>query len=192
MNQKNHGFTLIEVSLVFGLAAAIFLMAFIALPSLWISQRDAQRKANVMELISDLKIYQTNNSRGALPTLPTGNSNDFTLYTAQTETPAPADGTWKYFVRNYVAKDFADPDMTDNGSNLHFTIYNCSPATAGSPCNNTKNNTDVSPAFDKKAIYIYIFTAATCNGDHAVRANSERSAAAIQVLERGGRYCHST
>lgn len=187
MNQKKHGFTLIEVSLVFGLAAAIFLMAFLALPSLWISQRDAQRKANVMELVSDLKIYQTNNSRGALPT---GGSTNFTF--SQVKSQNPAENTWMYFVKNYVAKDFTDPDMTENGSNLHFTIYNCNPATAGSTCTNTKNNTDTSPAFNKKEIYIYIFTAATCDGDHAIRANSERSAAAIQILERGGRYCYST
>ena len=185
MSQRKKGFTLIEVSLVFGLAAAIFLMAFIALPSLWVSQRDAQRKANVMEFISDLKIYQTNNSRGALPS---GGSTNFTLKTAQTSA-SPAEGTWVYFVKNYVAKKFADPNMAEDGGNFYFTIYNCG---GTGTCNNTGDNTATSPAFIKDTPRIYVFTGATCDGDHAVKSNSERSAAAIQVLERGGRYCHNT
>lgn len=197
MSQRKKGFTLIEVSLVFGLAAAIFLMAFIALPSLWISQRDAQRKANVMELVSDIKIYQTNNSRGALPT---GHSI-FRLSNARDYEDAATN--WRAFVRDYVSKDFADPDMTENGSTLQFQVIDCTKKAdgattinVGGKCRITDNNNDpnivVSPPFNKNLITIYIFTAATCDGDHAVRANSERSAAVVQVLEHGGRYCHNT
>ncbi len=187
MKQRHSGFTIIEVVLVLGIAGLIFMMAFIALPSLWRSQRDAQRKANVMELISDLKVYQTNNSRGALPT---GGSTDFTIKAARDQNPA--EGTWMYFIKNYVAKDFADPDMDDTGSNFWFTIYKCNQSSTGATCTNTGNNTATAPAFDNKRITIYLFTAATCDGDHAVKANSERSVSAVQVLEHGGRYCHST
>ena len=185
MNKK--GFTLIEVSLVLGLAAAIFLMAFIALPGLWASQRDSQRRANVMAVISDLKNYQTNNSRGALPT---GGSTSFTLQNARGQNPA--DGTWMYFIKNYIPRDFADPDMDSAGSNLWFTIYTCNQSNTGSTCTNTGDNTATTPNFNNKRLTIYIFTAATCDGDQAVRANSERSAAAIQILERSGRYCANT
>ena len=186
MNKK--GFTLIEVSLVFGLAALIFLMAFIALPSLWISQRDAARKSNIMTLISDLKVYQTNNSRGALPT---GTSDNFTLKDGQANANKGKDN-WRGFIRDYVAMDFADPNTNVEKTNLVFNVSACSPVTAGSTCNNVAANNGASPNFNKDTQTIYILIGATCDGDHAVKANGERSAAIIQVLERGGRYCHST
>lgn len=61
------GFTIIEIVLVLAIAGLIFAAVFIALPSLWASQRDAARKENIMTFVTTLKNYQTNNSRGALP-----------------------------------------------------------------------------------------------------------------------------
>ena len=44
---KKNGFTIIEVSLVLAIAGMIMLLAFIALPGLWRTQRDSERKADV-------------------------------------------------------------------------------------------------------------------------------------------------
>ena len=61
------GFTIIEVVLVLAIAGLIFLMVFIALPSLQRSQRDAQRKDDLSRFLSQVSSYQSNN-RGAVPT----------------------------------------------------------------------------------------------------------------------------
>ena len=189
MSNKRTGFSFIEVVLVLGIAGLIFMMAFIALPSLWISQRDAQRKSNVMSFISDLKTYQTNNSRGALPV---NTNSNFTLKEARAT--ASSDTTsWMAFIRDYVPKSFMDPNTNADYSNLRFRIYTCSPATVGSTCTNLGSiNTSTTPNFDKNTQTLYIVIGATCDGDHAVKTNGDRSVAVVQVLERCGRYCHST
>lgn len=61
------GFTIIEVALVLAIAGLIFLMVFIALPSLQRSQRDARRRDDIITFLEAVKKYQTNN-RGTLPT----------------------------------------------------------------------------------------------------------------------------
>jgi len=65
--QKQKGFTIIEVVLVLAIAALIFLMVFIALPALQRSQRDTQRKQDLSRAITAVTNYQSNN-RGSLPT----------------------------------------------------------------------------------------------------------------------------
>ncbi len=71
MNAKqttnSKGFTIIEVVLVLAIAGLIFLMVFIALPSLQRSQRDTQRRDDISRFVSQLTSYSTNN-RGAIPT----------------------------------------------------------------------------------------------------------------------------
>ena len=189
MNKHKQGFTIIEVVLVLGIAGVIFVMAFIALPSLWASQRDAARKANVMTLVSDLKTYQTNNSRGAFPDI---SGSSFTLQQARATTGNST--TWQVFVRDYVGKDFADPLANDNRSNMYFNIIKCT-AAVGKVCRDgvlNSVNTTADPAYNKNSFTIYIVLKSTCDGDHAVGANGERSASIMQILERGGRYCHST
>lgn len=65
--QKQKGFTIIEVVLVLAIAGLIFLMVFIALPALQRSQRDTQRKQDLSRAITSVTSYQSNN-RGSLPT----------------------------------------------------------------------------------------------------------------------------
>ena len=60
------GFTIAEVALVIAIGGLIFLMAMLALPGLRASQRDAERREDVMFLVGKIKDYQSNN-RGALP-----------------------------------------------------------------------------------------------------------------------------
>lgn len=195
MNTKK-GFTFIEVVLVLGIAGIIFMMAFIALPNLWAAQRDADRRASVMEFISDLKTFQTNNSRGALPTL-TGNGPEKIAW-ADARASSSKELDWPAFIRDYI-----DPDFTDaSGIEYNFYIAMClagdgSPLKVGEDCAyqsdfgnlNSKSNVDVSSGVDHT---IYVAIGATCDGNTAVRTNSNRSVAAVQVMERGGRYCYNT
>ena len=64
---KKRGFTIVETTLVIAIAGLIFLLAFVALPALTRSQRDSQRKDDVMKLADSIKKWQSNNNRGALP-----------------------------------------------------------------------------------------------------------------------------
>jgi len=66
--QKEKGFTIIEVVLVLAIAGLIFLMVFIALPALQRGQRDTQRRDDVSKFVSQLQQYATNN-RGSLPSV---------------------------------------------------------------------------------------------------------------------------
>lgn len=63
---KQRGFTIIEVVLVLAIAALIFLMVFIALPSLQKSQRDTQRRDDLGRISTQVTNYQSAN-RGKIP-----------------------------------------------------------------------------------------------------------------------------
>lgn len=69
-NQTYMGFTIIEVVLVLAIAGLIFLMVFIALPSLQRNQRDTQRRNDMSRLLTAVQNYQTNNN-GNVPTFNT-------------------------------------------------------------------------------------------------------------------------
>lgn len=207
MSNNRQGFTIIEVGLVLGLAAIIFAMAFIALPSLWASQRDADRKAKVMEFTSDIKTYQTNNSRGALPDI-SGNMLEFNF--GDYGSNIDKNNTWEYLVKNYVKSDFSDANgnpyrfyivncLNDNGADNLRTGETCKyPKSGANPFAtiNQETNIDAKPPVHKvgnqEYALMYVAVGAICDGDHAVKANSTRDVAVIQVLERGGRYCHNT
>lgn len=59
--QQSKGFTIIEVVLVLAIAGLIFLMVFVALPSLQRGQRDAQRKNDVTRINSQMEAYKSSN-----------------------------------------------------------------------------------------------------------------------------------
>lgn len=66
ITKKEKGFTIIEVVLVLAIAGLIFLMVFIALPSLQKSQRDGQRRSDISRVATQITAY-ANNNRGAVP-----------------------------------------------------------------------------------------------------------------------------
>lgn len=66
VQNKNKGFTIIEVVLVLAIAGLIFLMVFIALPALQRGQRDTQRKDDLARVNTQLSNYASNN-RGSVP-----------------------------------------------------------------------------------------------------------------------------
>ena len=70
IQQKNNGFTIIEVVLVLGIAGLIFLMVFIAYPAVSRGVRDSQRKRDLTLAMAAISSY-SNNNRGDLPNLST-------------------------------------------------------------------------------------------------------------------------
>ncbi len=96
-NQKMatmRGFTIIEVVLVLAIAGLIFLMVFVALPSMQRSQRDTQRREDMARFMTAIQNYQANNSN-KLPDLSTEATS---------------------FMNNYLKQDageFVDPSGND-------------------------------------------------------------------------------
>lgn len=64
---KEQGFTIIEVVLVLAIAGLIFLMVFIALPTLQKNQRDTTRRNDVSRFKAQVNQFQANN-KGVVPT----------------------------------------------------------------------------------------------------------------------------
>lgn len=187
--KNKSGFTIIETVLVLAIAGLIIVMAFVALPSLWASQRDADRRANVMNFVSALKTYQTNNSRGALPT-GTG------AFTAQKPVSGYSASNWGGLIQDYYLKNdsLADP----SGNTYKIQIAACNASSVGDKCyiwdNNFDNNVNASttPSFDASNPVIYVVIGATCSeSSQVVKTNNNRYVAAVQVLERG-KYCQNT
>ena len=88
LSTSKKGFTIIEVVLVLAIAGLIFLMVFVALPSLQRSQRDTQRRDDMSRLASALTQYQANNNNN----LPTSGPT---------------------LISSYLAEGFKDPNGTD-------------------------------------------------------------------------------
>jgi len=112
---NTRGFTIIEVVLVLAIAGLIFLMVFIALPTLQRTQRDTQRKDDLSRIQTQITAY-SNNNRGAIPKpdLITGNST---------------------FVKNYLGgtNTVAGPDYNDptTGTGYEFLAGGTQPTKAG-------------------------------------------------------------
>ncbi|MBQ3292847.1 type II secretion system protein [Candidatus Saccharibacteria bacterium] len=201
--KKSSGFTIVEIALVLGIAGLIMVMAFVALPSLWSSQRDADRRAHVMNFISALKTFQTNNSRGALPK-PNGTTTTYSVAKDTTYDSTTEGDTWKGFIQDYYLKG---QSIEDPGGNVYKIriINDCGASvTVGNPCEvataspsvtdsfNTVNKTN-NYKFEIDSPTIYVVKGATCDEDKnaIVKAANNRSVAAVQVLEKG-KYCQNT
>ena len=76
VQNKEKGFTIIEVVLVLAIAGLIFLMVFIALPALQRNQRDTARR-NDVSTVASAYTTATNNNRGTAPTTTTIPSTSF-------------------------------------------------------------------------------------------------------------------
>ena len=166
---KNRGgFTIIEVSLVLAIAGLIFLMVFVALPSLQRGQRDAQRREAVMTYLEQLKKYQSNN-RGALPGTTLGEWNS------------------KFFGK-YFDGSFVDP----SGGKYQMSLVSCGNVSADANCNSTEISKVYSSAFPYKNYTLLVVTQATCNGDTPIKTSNPRNVAVLYRLEGAGVYCGNT
>lgn len=183
---EKRGFTIIEVSLVLAIAGLIFLMIFIALPALRRTQRDSQRRDDMMAFLKEVKSFQTNN-RGALPT----SSDTVINYTWGTDSIAKAGvATWGGFFRDYMGEDFVDPD----GEHYNLTVAKCGAAAVDAECtvsgiDKLTSLSDVAFPNDYKLIVV---TQATCSGDKPVGVANPRKIAVLYRLEGAGAYCGNT
>ena len=146
-----------------GIAGFIFTMAFIALPGLWATERDAERRDNILTFVTKLKDYMTNNNRGALPS------------------------DWNAFKTQFLPSNFTDPDGSAytlrvrkcrNDSNIDYACTD--DATAG--INGTGGVNHI----------IYVVTGAVCDGDTPKSSANPRRAAVLYKMERTDPYCANT
>lgn len=195
MNKRidiREGFTIIEVTLVLGIAGLIFLLMVIALPALQRQSRDTERKDDVNHLLSEVKHYQTNN-RGALPGL-----NEVAADAAIGPILNGGDdadaSTWAGFYRDYLNNSFKDPGGDDYG----LVIYECGSTVAGDNCSSLVTDAIANLAgkkFEELDRNIYIVKQATCSGSESsvVKASTNiRKLAAIFRAENSQFYCENT
>lgn len=98
-SQDQYGFTIIEVVLVLAIAGLIFLIVFLALPSLQRAQRDTDRKKQVEQVLAAASNFATNNG-GRFPC-----SDSVTTSRCETDS-----ATWAPFRTSYlVPTKMADP-----------------------------------------------------------------------------------
>lgn len=117
-NNKEKGFTIIEVVLVLAIAGLIFLMVFIALPALQRNQRDTQRRTDLSRVQTAIQSYQTNN-RNALPTSTTWNTTFKASYlTVGGDTFADPNGTAYSLVTSAMP---ATPTFTASPRNIYVS-----------------------------------------------------------------------
>ena len=214
LNTNKKGFTIIEVVLVLAIAGLIFMMVFIALPSLQRSQRDTQRSNDIARVQTALNQYQANN-RGAIPTTGTYVKGHETKATTGTKIDTKS---WSYFYDNYLivaaggSQDvFADPD----GEPYALWIQPCSSKgtpKVGDDCDAPTQRYDAT--FDNQANgfadgirdeataagkdtvnkgngnhSVSIVTHATCENEVAKYSSGSRKVAILYKKEGGGTFC---
>ncbi len=177
------GFTIIEVVLVLAIAGLIFLMVFIALPSLQRSQRDTERRNKMANVQTKVMDYQNNNN-GKLP-------NDGSVDAVEDGQLANMDDEWecsrtnpnaaKCFIRNYLngvnatENEFVDPQGWAYGLTIETL---------------DEDEFFLQPS-DYEKYMVYIEKKAKCDGERAIPSNNARDYAILVKLEGSGTYCRS-
>lgn len=161
--QKEKGFTIIEVVLVLAIAGLIFMMVFIALPALQRNQRDTQRKNDLSRIMTGLTSFVSNN-RGSLPSGAAG---------------------WNSFESSYLLTNgdsFIDPSGAANGQTV-TDRYNLSL--------NTNDLSSTKFADAQNIIYYAPGNICDPTNSAAVTVNGAgaRKVALRIVLEGGGVHC---
>lgn len=171
------GFTIIEVVLVLAIAGLIFLMVFIALPSLQRAQRDTQRRTDVGRVASSIQNYQTNNNgrlpkNGSIPAYePTGDDDrvKMELYNSSNNSAAS-------FIKNYM-----------NGAGAEYNEFNDPSGWAyGLRIDEFAGD---QPTLDFNDHIIYMYKGARCNGELVEKSNNSRDYALVYKLEGASVYC---
>ena len=171
MKRKVLGFTIIEVVLVLAIAGLIFLMVFLALPTLQRNQRDTQRRDALGRVASQTQQFMSNN-QGRVPTNLAGQGCD-----------APCQ--WNSFRLNYL--DLAnDPFLDPNG--LHY--YLSYRGDAGANVGNEAISFGSIQVGTDNFMPIRVYSNARCDGENAVFApNGSRLVAFRMKLEGAGTAC---
>ena len=186
------GFTLVEASLVLGVAGLIFLMAFVALPALWGTERDAERRDDMLLFAQKLKDFQTNNNRGALPSFANTTDKDAVEKGGAAIVTRSADDTssnvsWNGFYRDFFTQDFTDPD----GSEYKLRIAKCNAAKVDTECDgNATSGLYAGTGVDH---IIRIVLGAVCDGSAPKSSANTRRVAILYKTERGDTaFCANT
>ena len=169
--KSKKGFTIIEVVLVLAIAGLIFLMVFIALPSMQRTQRDRQRTQDYTALSSNITNYLTNNNGNLPGTCALGSS------TGICKSPD------KYI--NTTGKD-------QSGNAYKLAVIDCgatatsnsNPSCTASPLNNGVTELEN----NNSEIEVYVVRKAKCDPDNqgkALAVTSTRAFAIIGQLETG-------
>ena len=154
-----------------------FLMVFVALPGLRASQRDTQRRDDMLSFVETVKKYQTNN-RGALPT-------GIGEVVHGGESAGDNDNTWQGFYDKYLG-NFVDPD----GEYYKLNVIGCNGA--NEPGVDCEGGDLEDKSFSENKYTILVVTKAKCSGSRAVRVSNPRNLAVLYRLEGSGVYCTST
>ena len=199
MKDKHEGFTIIEVVLVLAIAGMIFAMTFMVLPSLWANERDTERREDVLAFVRNLKSYQANNSRGALPEFRGGRDYEEVVgedaageRDSNQAQKKLTEGTWHGFYRDYFNDDYKDP----NGERYNWTAVTCMSSDSktrkvGDKCNNSRLSEFYNRSFNDNNYTLMIVTSATCDGEDAKLSANDRRVAALYRLEGSGVYCEN-
>lgn len=204
MKQKAKGFTMVEVVLVLAISGAIFAAIFIALNGVWADERDNERRTDVMAFIRELKNFQTNNSRGALPgssgdekklfdegkTITVVFKDDGKVDTAKTNSIISSDTSWYGFYKDYFDINFTDPD----GPRYNLSVVRCSATGVEKRCTNTELDDIRSGTFSNSPLSytMSVVTEAVCDGEDAKKSRNARNVAVLYRMEAGGVYCENT
>ena len=162
--QTNPAFTIIEVVLVLAIAGLIFLMVFIALPTLQRNQRDTQRKNDMARLKTAIDSYKSNN-RGQMPT-----ASQLTGYSYATS-----------FAKSYLKTD--TEAFNDPGGKAYYLWRDNAHAVNGAdgwkPGQYSQYNVR----------YIFITAAKKCSGEGIISGGGENNYTIQYSLEGGGWIC---
>ncbi|MBR6505400.1 type II secretion system protein [Candidatus Saccharibacteria bacterium] len=204
MKQKANGFTMIEVVLVLAISGAIFAAIFIALNGVWADERDNERRADVMTFIRELKNFQTNNSRGALPGSTGGDkqlfddkkmvtivyNDDGRVNTAATNSDRNSNISWYGFYNDYFDINFTDPD----GPRYNLSAVKCISTGPDQRCTNPGLDEISNGTFSNNAFSytLFVVTEAVCDGEDAKKSLNPRNVAVLYRMEAGGVYCENT
>ena len=182
MKEKT-GFTIIEVALVLAIAGLIFLMVFLALPALRATQRDTERREDIMSFLENVKKFQ-NNNRGALPSgiLPTTVSWDASWDNTT------SGSAWRNFYHDYFDLDrFIDPA----GERYQLSVFECGADEVGARCTSDRIPNYENTFFPNNYM-MYVVIGASCDGSVAVATANPRKIAVMYRMERAGFYCSNS
>lgn len=185
------GFTIIEVVLVLAIAALIFLMVFIALPTLQRNQRDTQRRNDLARLQTQITNWQSNNS-GKLPgeskaqAVPEDDAKIESYNCSSTRSDTRNDANC--LIVNYLngAGDDMNTFVDPSGWAYGITV-----ADFQNGEEITLTNDQFGDEADENHRYmIFVYRKAKCDDEYAVYSNNSRDYAVLYKLEGNGVYCH--